>query len=271
MRSTRQSSKCWGASADRAGYRAVSELKKLATIIDWTQERRGVDTDQPMHVLELGCGTGSISVPLARLGFDVLGTDVDAVSVARAAERNHLGHAQFRVLDLQDVVALEALPSFDVVICSEVIQYLSDPGRALRHMRRLVRRSGYLILTTPNACGLYALSSDAVGRARSTARAQLKRLGLLNAATRLSRARVEPSAERERPSLNASLPRPRFLTSDRLRQCLDLADFTIREWRNSDFMSIGMLRRNPHLATLDCALADHLPRSLASGWYLKCE
>jgi 2-polyprenyl-3-methyl-5-hydroxy-6-metoxy-1,4-benzoquinol methylase len=260
-----------GSAFNETGYRTASELKKLVTIIRWAEERRCAVAGQRLHVLELGCGTGSISLPLASLGFDVLGTDVDRTSVARAAEHNNFGHAQFRMLDLLDSAALTALPEFEIVICSEVIQYLPDPLRALHQMRKLVRRPGYLILTTPNAWGSYALLSEALWRARSALRLQLQRHGLLEAVHGMRDGRVALHAERERPSLNASMPRPRFLSPARLQHLLWQTGFIIREWNNSDFLWLGGLRRNPWLAALDCGVADHLPRSVASGWYLKCQ
>jgi SAM-dependent methyltransferase len=250
------------------GYGAVSELKKLATIICWAEEIRCMGAGQPTSILELGCGTGSISGPLARLGFDVLGTDVDVASVAYAAERHRFTQARFQVLDLEDAAAFNVLPESDVVICSEVIQYLSDPETALHRMRSLVRRPGYLILTTPNACGPYALGSLGVLQMRSIVRAHLCRLGMLNSVSRLRDSFANQHTEVDRPSLNARLPRPRFLTADRLRDLVERAGFVIREWRSSDFIS--MLRTNQFIAGLDCMLADRLPNRYASGWYLKC-
>jgi 2-polyprenyl-3-methyl-5-hydroxy-6-metoxy-1,4-benzoquinol methylase len=52
---------------------------------------------------------------------------------------------------VRDDVTDSALPaaSFDVVLCSEVIEHLPDPAAALRGLRRLLAPGGALVLSTP--------------------------------------------------------------------------------------------------------------------------
>jgi SAM-dependent methyltransferase len=55
----------------------------------------------------------------------------------------------------------EALPfsdeSFDVVICREVIEHVKDTDAVFVEMKRVLKRGGYLLITTPNA---YTLAMD---------------------------------------------------------------------------------------------------------------
>src|SRR4051812_1360367 len=56
----------------------------------------GQNTIQPCRVLELGCGTGTNSVWLARQGFEATGIDVAPIAVKRAEERAQAAQVKVR-------------------------------------------------------------------------------------------------------------------------------------------------------------------------------
>jgi 2-polyprenyl-3-methyl-5-hydroxy-6-metoxy-1,4-benzoquinol methylase len=94
--------------------------------------------------LEVGPGSG-VYLPLMRDLFgDVAAIDVEPAFLERA--RDIPG-----VRALHDDVTCSSLPpgSFDVVLCSEVIEHVPDAQAALRGLRRLLAPGGSLILTTP--------------------------------------------------------------------------------------------------------------------------
>ena len=45
-----------------------------------------------------------------------------------------------------------ASESFDLVICTQVLQYIPEPRRAINEMARVLRPGGYLFLSVPSAC-----------------------------------------------------------------------------------------------------------------------
>ena len=94
--------------------------------------------------IEVGPGSG-VYLPLMRdLFAEVTATDVEDAFLERA--RTVEG-----VRVLRDDVTRSALPagSFDLVLCSEVIEHLPDPGPALAGLRRLLVPGGTLVLSTP--------------------------------------------------------------------------------------------------------------------------
>jgi len=82
-------------------------------------------------VLDLGCGSGEVSIMAARLGATVVGLDIvdDMIAIARAgAEAAGVGdRTTFRVANIVDGV----LPRADVTMMVGVIEYYSDLDRLL--------------------------------------------------------------------------------------------------------------------------------------------
>lgn len=98
-----------------------------------------------MHLLDLGCGPGSITAGLGRHVTAVVGVDA-APAVLGEARR----HADHQSVDNVDFVAATAyhLPfpdgRFDVVYAHQVLQHLADPVGALSEAARVLRPGGLL-------------------------------------------------------------------------------------------------------------------------------
>jgi ubiquinone/menaquinone biosynthesis C-methylase UbiE len=100
-----------------------------------------------MRLLDLGCGPGTITLDLAPLVApgSVLGVDRDAgvlESAEQEREKRGVENARFTTGDVYDL-DFEA-GSFDVVHAHQVLQHLTDPVKALREMRRVLRPGGLL-------------------------------------------------------------------------------------------------------------------------------
>jgi SAM-dependent methyltransferase len=116
---------------------------------DWIAGRMTrLAADGRRAVLEVGPGSGVYVPLLARLFERVTVTDVhDAyLDAARLLAANHPN-----VAVVQDDIRRSALPaaSFDVVLCTEVIEHVVESRAALAGMRRLLRPGGVLVLSTP--------------------------------------------------------------------------------------------------------------------------
>lgn len=97
------------------------------------------------HLLDIGCGPGSITLDLAsRLNQGrVVGVD-NAAEAVTAARRAAVAAGTQRVeFAVGDVYALDHPPeTFDVVHAHQVLQHLSDPVAALTEMRRVCKPGG---------------------------------------------------------------------------------------------------------------------------------
>lgn len=95
------------------------------------------------EVLDVGCGPGTITAGLAQRAGRAVGLDMSAEMVAAAREHaaaEGVGNAAFEVGSAYELPFDGA--SFDVVHAHQVLQHLSDPVRALREFRRVLRPGG---------------------------------------------------------------------------------------------------------------------------------
>lgn len=99
-----------------------------------------------MRVLEVGCGTGQISLPLAPLVSDWTATDLSSRMIAELQKRplpTNLYPA------IQDATHLpyDAL-QFDAVVMANTLHIMPEPEQALREIHRVLTHDGLLIAPT---------------------------------------------------------------------------------------------------------------------------
>ncbi|MFV0136873.1 class I SAM-dependent methyltransferase [Streptomyces sp. HMX87] len=110
----------------------------------WAERLRSWLPSRPGDVLDLGCGTGSLSLLAAELGHRVTGVDRSAAMVERARAKLAGRDAVFLLGDA--VAPPVGERRYDAVLVRHVLWTLPDPARALRHWRELLRPSGRLVL-----------------------------------------------------------------------------------------------------------------------------
>jgi ubiquinone/menaquinone biosynthesis C-methylase UbiE len=112
----------------------------------WTELLRKWLPANKIAILDVGCGTGSLSVVLAGLGHSVTGIDVSPAMITRAqAKANVHGHLiEFHAMD---AAAPQFAPrSFDAIVCRHLLWTLPEPSQVLRRWVELLVTSGRLIL-----------------------------------------------------------------------------------------------------------------------------
>jgi 2-polyprenyl-6-hydroxyphenyl methylase/3-demethylubiquinone-9 3-methyltransferase len=103
-----------------------------------------------LRLLDIGCGGGLLSEPMARLGAEVVGADAAAGNIPVAkihAEQSGLE------IDYRNTTA-EALAAageqFDVVLNMEVVEHVADPLGYLSACRQLLKPGGLMVCSTLN-------------------------------------------------------------------------------------------------------------------------
>lgn len=105
-----------------------------------------------LKLLDVGCGGGLLTVPLGRLGANILGIDVTEknIKIANAyKDQNNLGgninflHSSLEALEKDD-------KRYDVVLAMEVIEHVEDIELFLRSCINLLSPGGLIFLATLN-------------------------------------------------------------------------------------------------------------------------
>ena len=103
-----------------------------------------------LRLLDIGCGGGLLSEPMARLGATVVGADAAAGNIPVAQV-----HAEQQGLDIDyrhttaEALA-EAGEQFDVVLNMEVVEHVADPLTYLTACQQLLKTGGLMICSTIN-------------------------------------------------------------------------------------------------------------------------
>ena len=104
----------------------------------------------PAHAraLEVGPGSGVYLPTLGKLFDEVYATDIEVAYLQHAAPLRQ-GHRNLHLL-IDDITASTlAAESFDLILCTEVVEHIANSSLALAGMRRLLKPGGVLILSTP--------------------------------------------------------------------------------------------------------------------------
>ncbi len=104
---------------------------------------RALNLETSSKILVAGCGYGAEMMEIRCEFSDIHGTDL---SVSACALCTGLGSVTQS--DIQNLCFRGNC--FDLVICSEVIEHLHSPRKALKEFYRVLKATGFLILTTPN-------------------------------------------------------------------------------------------------------------------------
>lgn len=102
------------------------------------------------RVLDFGCGDGALAGVLHhQLGLQITGVDTSekGLELARQMFGQRGFEGEFRLIAGYDSGFQDA--TFDIVVCSEVIEHVDSPSKMLEEMWRVLVPGGKLIITTP--------------------------------------------------------------------------------------------------------------------------
>ena len=103
-----------------------------------------------LRLLDIGCGGGLLSEPMARLGATVIGADAAAgnIPVARVHALQSGLTIDYRHTTAEDLAA--AGEQFDVGLNMEVVEHVADPLAFLTACRTLLKPGGLMLCSTIN-------------------------------------------------------------------------------------------------------------------------
>lgn len=237
-------------------YKEPEDFRRVNFIQDNIEKYCGVNA----KVLDIGCGTGNVSLQLAGSGHQVIGLDLSEESVKIAQTRNIFpNNLRFMVRPAEE---LEGLESFDAIVLCEVIEHLYQPKPVLETALRLLNPNGVLIITTPNGWGprelfvtrpYQALSKGPFGSIINGLKSLLGYKGVT----------VQ--------SVNSDLTHVQFFTYGYLDGLFTSLGLEILQFKPVAFIQKVFpfslfFRNSTKMQEWDCSNAEKLPKSFASGF-----
>lgn len=267
---------------------AYAHRKRLHFIMRAAEDLRTARRIPPeeVSVLDVGCGTGiMVTLPLASLGYQVTGIDIDRSTIETARGINPYTNAMFRQAGAADLLA--AGERYDVIIAAEILEHIADPLTFLRTLRGLLTPRGILVLTTPNGYGWFELEQflwDDLGVGKGVLWWHERWAGFtqqlkapIKRAIRWQPRPMPPAPPWEylTSTNNAASPHVQRFRWSRLKSLLALAGLRgVRHGKSSLFcgkFTQFYLRNRRWFITLNAGVSEVLPRAMAAGWYLLCE
>jgi 2-polyprenyl-6-hydroxyphenyl methylase / 3-demethylubiquinone-9 3-methyltransferase len=120
------------------------------TCAQFDRDAKRLDCLKGLRVLDIGCGGGILSEPLARLGADVIGADPSRTNIEAA--KAHAAASRVKV-DYRATTA-EALADagerFDIVLAMEVVEHVTDVTLFVARCAEMVKPGGLMVTATIN-------------------------------------------------------------------------------------------------------------------------
>jgi 2-polyprenyl-3-methyl-5-hydroxy-6-metoxy-1,4-benzoquinol methylase len=141
-----RSPELWNSIAAAFDNKPEHHLRDQITLHAWTKKLQGWLPKTRASVLDVGCGTGSLSLVISELGHDVTGIDFSPEMIAQAnAKAIAAGRKiDFRVMDAARPTF--TAQTFDAVLCRNVLWALPEPNLVLERWTNMLTPNGRLVM-----------------------------------------------------------------------------------------------------------------------------
>jgi len=117
-----------------------------------------IGCDTPSYALEFGIGSG-IYLPYLAKNFDeVFAADIEEEFLSNASVLQ-IEHHNLHVINDDLTKSKLKNISFDLILCSEILEHIKDLDSALNNLKKLLKPSGVLIITVPQRYSVIEICS----------------------------------------------------------------------------------------------------------------
>ena len=222
-----------------------------------TIEKRAAESQKVIKVLDVGCGTGNITIPLGLIpNCEVVGIDMHQGNLDVSISRNSLPNVRFAFSYLQDYPIQE----FDFIILTEVLEHIPNYEEIFDYIAKNANANMQLLITIPNGRGPFEIAMQPLYL--------MRRMGLNGFIWKVKKL----LGKKEPYSQNYETPHVNFFTIPRLHRELSGYGMNIKAIRAAYVFAPIIETYLPFvplttLSRLDNRLAQAGPKWLSSGWY----
>lgn len=120
---------------------------------------------QCLRILDIGCGTGHLSLDLIQSGYDVTATDLSKELVNYANHKAQKAGWELNATQM-DIQKLPYRDVFDAVVCLDVLEHVEDDHLALENIYQSLKSGGMMICAVPALNTLYGKRDELIGHYR---------------------------------------------------------------------------------------------------------
>ena len=102
-----------------------------------------------LNILDIGCGGGLISEPMARLGANVTGIDASEKNVKVAKLHSEKNGLKINYINTSPE-KLNELAKFDIILNLEIIEHVNDVSLYIKSCNKLLKKNGLMFTATLN-------------------------------------------------------------------------------------------------------------------------
>ena len=102
-----------------------------------------------LNILDIGCGGGLLSEPMARLGGKVVGIDASKKNIKVA--KRHLRKSKLNIKYFNtSPEKIKTIQKFDIILNMEIVEHVEDVNIFIRQSSKFLKKSGIMFIATLN-------------------------------------------------------------------------------------------------------------------------
>lgn len=128
-------------------YEWTNETHHTPSIISNIKKILNKTTKPSFNHVDIGCGNGFITKEINEYFKNSIGIDLSKQGIYFANKKYKSKKLRFYLKDMQNLI--DNKKKFDYVTTVEVIEHQYDPFKFMENLEKIVRKDGYLLITTP--------------------------------------------------------------------------------------------------------------------------
>ncbi len=227
--------------------------------LDWIYNTIKNSKNTPVNILDVGCGTGNVTLPLCLIpNAQVTGIDVHQGNLDITASKNKFNNLKLEFLYFEK----GDISKYDYIILTEVLEHIPNYTEILAYAAKNGKKGMQLLITVPNGFGPFEIGMQPLYL--------MRKMGLNGFIWKVKKL----LGKKEPYSQNYDTPHVNFFTVPRLKRELKEMGMKVIEVKNAYFLAPIFETYLPFiplksLSKFDNWLAQILPHFMASGHYYR--